>query len=309
MHRASSVRIAVTGASGFVGGRTARTLEAAGHEVWSFGRRDASALTAPLPHYSVWDLSRGAIDLRHVDAVVHCAAHVAQWGAPQTFAAVNERGTAHLLESVSAGTPIVYVSTASVYDGAVGRAAQSIPPYAASKRRGELLVQASGAPVVVLRPHVVYGPGDTTLWPRVRSRIRGGRLLVPGTGREAISVTHVDNLVHGIECALWALTSREPPSQAVFDIADAVVPSVDELLRTITARYGVRAQMHYLPAWLAHGGAWLCEATWTGLRLSGDPPLTRYVVRQLAQPSVLDIAPAQQWLRYAPTWTLHTGPL
>jgi len=304
------VRIAVTGASGFVGGRTARALHALGYDVWSYGRRDASALVAPLPRYAAWDLVQGASDLSQVDAVVHCAAHVGQWGAREQFASVNELGTAHLMASLAPGAGVVYVSTASVYDGDVLSGAQGMPPYAASKLRGEAIVCGGHAPAIVLRPHVVYGPGDTTLWPRVRSRIRGGRLLVPGSGQGAISVTHVDNLVHAIDRALQALRSAggllpEP----VFDIADAVVPTVDDLLRTICARYGKPVRLHYLPASLATAAAHLSEATWTVLRRAGEPPFTRYVVRQLASPSVLDIEPARRLLGYAPAWHFRNGPL
>ncbi len=304
------MRIAVTGASGFVGGRTARAFEALGHEVWSYGRRDASALSAPLPRYTAWDITRGPTDLAHVDAVVHCAAHVSPWGAHDVFEAVNARGTSHLLQSLSARTPVVYVSTASVYDDDASRAGSAMPPYGASKLRGEALVRASGRPVIVLRPHVIYGPGDTTLWPRVRSRVRRGQLVVPGTGRGAISVTHVDNLVDAISRSLQLLAAAPAPlARDVFDIADAVVPTVDELLRTITARYGVPVRLRYLPAPLASAAGVLCESAWSVFRLAGEPPLTRYVVRQLAQPSRLDIEPAKAMLGYVPVWSYRDGPL
>ncbi len=298
------MRVAVTGASGFVGGRTARALEVLGHEVWSFGRRPAAALNSGPPRYASWDLAHGAIDLRHVDAVVHCAAHVGQWGAAEQFAAVNERGTRHLLASLQAGVPIVHVSTASVYDG------RDLPPYAASKQRGEAIVTDSGHPAVVLRPHVIYGPGDTTLWPRVRSRVRGGRLFVPGDGRSPISVTHIDNLVQAIVRALELLRGApDARSPLVLDVADADAPRVDDLLRTLFERYEVPVQLRFVPEPIAHAVALGSEALWTLLRRNDDPPLTRYVVRQLARPSVLDIGPARERLGYTPQWTFRDGPL
>ncbi len=298
------MRVAVTGASGFVGGRTARVLAALGHEVWSFGRRPDSALASVPPRYASWDLTHGPIDLRHVDAVVHCAAHVAQWGALEHFASVNERGTRHLLESLRSGVPVVHVSTASVYDG------RALPPYAASKQRGERIIAESGHPAVVLRPHVIYGPGDTTLWPRVRSRVRRGALFVPGDGRSPISVTHVDNLVHAIVCALEVLrTAPAAASPPVLDVADADAPRVDDLLRTLFERYGVSARLRFVPEPVAHAIALGSELLWRLLGRADDPPLTRYVVRQLAQPSVLDIAPARELLGYAPRWTYRDGPL
>lgn len=300
------MRIAVTGASGFVGGRTARRLGALGHDVRAFGRRSASALAEPLSHYVTWDLAHGGTDLSSVDAVVHCAAHVAQWGPAEAFDAVNVRGTAHLLASLRPGTPVVYVSTASIYDGA------RLPPYAASKQRGEALVRACGAPYVILRPHVVYGPGDTTLWPRVRAKVRNGRLDVPGDGRGAISVTHVDNLVDAIVAALHAATTaRDAGMRAgeVLDIADAHAPSVHDLLHTIFDRHGLVVRLRFVPEALALAAATASELAWRLLRRTDDPPLTRYVVRQLARPRVLDIAPARRAIAYAPRWTVHDGPL
>jgi nucleoside-diphosphate-sugar epimerase len=299
-------RVVVTGASGFVGGRVARALEAAGATVLCFGRRPASALASPLPQYASWDLAAGPRALGPVDAVVHCAAHVAQWGAARTFAEVNERGTQHLLASLEMPTPVVYVSTASVYDGA--RSPRRLPPYAATKQRAEQLVQQSGHPSVVLRPHVIYGPGDTTLWPRVRAAVRGGVLRVPGTGEGAISVTHVDNLVHAIERALAVLGDGEA-SLPPFDIADAHAPRVAELLRTVFARQAEPVRLRFVPEPMALGVAVVSEAVWQLFRRSGEPPLTRYVVRQLARPSVLDIRPAQRLLDYAPRCDYRTGPL
>lgn len=305
------MRIAVTGASGFVGGRTARRLEAAGHEVWSFGRRPPSALAVPITRYATWDLTHAPTDLSAVDAVVHCAAHVGQWGPAEVFDAVNVRGTAQLLASLRPGTPVVGVSTASVYAG--GR----LPPYAASKRRGEALLQRSGHPHIILRPHVVYGPGDTTLWPRVRASVRDGRLRVPGDGQGAISVTHVDNLVDAIVAALHTL-ERAPGGDgagagthagAVLDVADAHVPTVGDLLRTVFDRKGVDVRLQFVPAPIAFAAACASELAWRLLQRTDDPPLTRYVVRQLARPSVLDIAPARAAIGYVPRWSVHDGPL
>jgi nucleoside-diphosphate-sugar epimerase len=93
------------------------------------------------------------------------------------------------------------------------------------------------------------------------------------------------------------------------DIADAYTPRVVELLQTVFARQGVPVRLRFLPESLAVAAALAAEATWTLLQRAGEPPLTRYVVRQLARPSRLDITPAQRQLGYAPRWTIHDGPL
>jgi len=292
------MRVAVTGASGFIGGRIARALEALGHEVQSFGRRPCSQLTNDVPNYVEWDITRGARVLADVEAVVHCAAHVRQWGRDALFHAVNVRGTQHVVHSALATARIVYVSSGSVYH------TNHLPAYARTKLLGESIVLESGRPAIVLRPHIVYGPGDTTLWPRVLEARRGTRLRLPGDGDNRVSVTHVDNLVHAVG---RALTNRHVTG--VFDIADGVVPTMRELLETMFARRGEAVRIQTVSRSVAWAAAAAFEACWTVLGRTSEPPLTRYLVQSLADPFLLDIEPARRQLGYAPTHTFRDGPL
>ncbi len=292
------MRVAVTGASGFIGGRVACALAAAGHDVWSYGRREASQLSTRVPNYASWDITEGVRDLWHVDAVVHCAAHVGQWGNSSPYEAINVVGTRHVMESVSEAARIVYVSSGSVYHTG------HLPAYARTKLLGESVVLASGRSAIVLRPHIVYGPGDTTLWPRVRDARRGTRLLLPGDGRNRVSVTHVDNLVHAVERALTVGQVK-----GVFDIADRETPAIRDLLETMFARHGEAVRISPVPRAAAWVAASAFEATWTLLRRATDPPLTRYLVQSLADPFTLDIEPAQRQLGYEPTHNFRDGPL
>jgi nucleoside-diphosphate-sugar epimerase len=208
---------------------------------------------------------------------------------------------------------VVHVSTSSVYsdgvrtvrvreDAATGACAHSA--YARTKAAAERVVLASGRPAVVLRPHIVYGPGDTTLLPRVLAARRAGVLPVPGSGRTRLSATHVDNLVHAVERAL-----AEPAAHGVFNVADAVEARVDDLLGTLLARHGAPTRLVHVPAALAWAGAAALEGAW---RLAGarrPPPLTRYAVGHLAREHTLDLTRARELLGYAPRWTYQDGPL
>jgi len=112
------MRVAVTGATGFIGGRIARRLSAAGHEVLGLGRRPSADVAAEVA-YRRWDLGdpgmKAPAELADVDAVVHSAAHVADWGPDATFQLVTVDGTARLLDACR-GARIVVVGSASVYD-------------------------------------------------------------------------------------------------------------------------------------------------------------------------------------------------
>ena len=305
--------IAVTGASGFVGGCIARALAANGHRVTSYGRRPLAAVRSSLPDYHAWDIARGPIAASHVDAVIHCAAMVGDWGAGGAYHAVNVRGTHAVLESFASADRFIHVSTTSVYsddvpvvnvdeDAPIGDCAHSA--YGRSKAEAERVLLTAGRPVIVLRPHVVYGPGDTTLLPRLLAAERFGRLPVPGTGRNHLSVTHVENLTIAVEHAL-----RAPVVRGVFNVSDAEVPTVDALLTTVLARIGSRARPRYVPRHAAWRAATLCEWLWRTGRVTQPPPLTRYVVAQLADEHTVDITRAREQLGYVPRWSYRDGPL
>ncbi|MFI1647140.1 NAD-dependent epimerase/dehydratase family protein [Streptomyces avidinii] len=283
--------IAVTGASGFCGGHVARAAAAAGAEVVCLGRRPG-----PVGTHRFWDAARELPDLTGADLVVHCAAAVGD-PAPGSRAAalmraVNVDGTERLLRAAG-GRPVVWVSSASVYDprrdrGLVGeehpRAGQ-LNAYGRTKAQGEALALAAGA--VVLRPRAVYGPGDTTLLPRLLSRVRAGTLLLPGPDVR-LSLTAVENLTRAcLAAAGWA--------PGAYNIADGEPYGRDAAVRAVLRAHGVRARIRHLPLPVAAAAARIAEAVATAA--GTEPALSRYAVDQLAHLVVLDLtrARAQGW--------------
>lgn len=289
-------RIAVTGASGFCGGHVARAAAAGGAEVVCVGRAPG-----PVGEHRFWDATLADPDLSGVDLVVHCAAAVGD-PAPGSPAeaqmhAVNVTGTERLLRAAGGGRPVVWVSSASVYDPRLDRSlvgedhprAGHLNAYGRTKAAGEALALAAGA--VVLRPRAVYGPGDTQLLPRLLSRVRAGTLLLPGPD-VLLSLTAVENLA----AACLAAPGWEP---GAYNIADAEPYARDGALREVLRAHGVRARVRHLPPVVARTAARAAQA----LARSGEPALSRYAVDQLAHPVVLDLsrARAQAW---APERTL-----
>lgn len=305
------MRIAVTGASGFIGGALAAELAAADHTVFSFGRRHADELQRDVPNYSRWDLRAAPIQVPDVDAVVHCAAQVGDWGEDADYRLVNVEGTRRVLEAFADARHFVHVSSASVYsdeqvgsclteDASVGDGLHSA--YARTKFEAETAVLGSGRDAVILRPHIVYGPGDTTLMPRVLAARRFGALLVPGDGRNRISVTHISNLLHALQCVLGSSVTR-----GIFNIADNKDVSVNELLHTLLRGHGTNTRLLFVPrsvAWAAAGvGEWLCRVA----RSSRAPRLTRYLVAHIADERTLDLTRAINVLGYSPQYGYRDG--
>jgi nucleoside-diphosphate-sugar epimerase len=284
---AAGLRIAVTGASGFCGGHVAQAASAAGAEVVCVGRRPG-----PTGEFRFWDAASGAPDLSGVDLVVHCAAAVGDPppGSPAEarMHAVNVDGTVRLLDAAGA-RPVVWVSSASVYDPRPDRAlvredhprAGHLNPYGRTKAAGDALALAAGA--VVIRPRAVYGPGDTQLLPRLLSRTRAGTLLLPGPDVR-LSLTAVENLAD----ACLAATGWPP---GAYNIADPQPYARDAAVRTVLHAHGVPARIVHLPLGAARLAAAAAESI--ARRRQREPALSRYAVDQLARTVVLDVTRAQ----------------
>jgi nucleoside-diphosphate-sugar epimerase len=217
------VRVAVTGASGFCGGEMARAAALAGADVLCLGRRPG-----PVGSHIPRDATCQAPDLAGADAVLHAAAAVGDpAGGPAAeamFRAVNVDGTPRLVEAAR-HRPVVWVSSASVYDPRAGRqtgprtgtitedhpVGGHLTAYGRTKAAGERIALDAGA--VVLRPRAVYGPGDRHLLPRLRRGVRAGLMLLPGQDVE-LSLTAVENLADA------CLTAVGWPAGA-YNVADA----------------------------------------------------------------------------------------
>lgn len=287
----------MTGASGFIGGAVATALADAHHDVTGFGR-SPRGWRHPLANYRVWDITTGPLlGDRDYDAVVHCAALADDWAPLSEAMRVNRTGTRHVLASFPTSR-IVHLSTSSVYDAFTptvqaredaAPVARFLSSYSESKSFAELEVMGTDA--VILRPHAVYGPGDTTLLPRVLAAVRYGQLVLPEGARVLHSLTHIDHLVEAVRLAL-----RGTPG--VYNIADAQPVMLSDVIREFLARRRVQARVVRMPYPAAIRAAALAEAT---ARLRGARPrVTRYAVSQLGLERTLDLSAARERLGFTP---------
>lgn len=309
-------RMLVTGASGFVGGAVARAAVADGWEVVTTSRRTAAV---PGARHVAWDLTRPApaevLGLGRLDVVVHCASYVGESGPRAQVRAATVDGTRAVL-AAAPGVRVVHMSSASVYDPSVpsvrvredaAPVSQYLNPYAEAKADAERVVlaeaRASGREVVVLRPHAVYGPGDTTLLPRVLGAVRGDRLLLPGGGDVLQALTAVGTLVEASLRA--AVVGLDGPLVANVTDAEAVV--LRDALTELLDRRGLAVRVVPVPA----RAAWLVAGIGEALgAVSGGrvvPRLSRYALSHLLHERTYDLTVATDRLGVRPGPTSFEG--
>lgn len=319
--------VLVTGATGFLGGAVALDLHARGWRVVATGRRieagrrlEAEGIEFRAAELALARGQRGGraggdvLDslLSGCDAVVHCAALAAPWGRRADFVAANVTATRNIIEACrhTGVRRLVHVSSPSVLAGSRERfglteatpwEAPPINHYVATKRASESLARRAageGLDTIVLRPRALFGPGDTTLVPRLMRVARRGRFPLFGEGDPLLDLTWIGDAAAAVRLALEApagvrgrvyhVTSGNPqPRSRVFD--------------TLFQAEGVRVRYRTI----SHGRARALAGALEGLSLAltlgrWEPPLTRYAVDELALGHTLDISAARRDLGYDP---------
>jgi nucleoside-diphosphate-sugar epimerase len=312
------VIVLVTGASGLLGRAVAASVLAAGHEVRTLQRSPSRVDGATDVLGSVTDATSVDRATAGVDAIVHLAAKVSLAGQPAEFEAVNVGGTLRLLRAAAEQGVgrFVYVSSPSVAHAGssiVGDDAEPADPvrargdYARTKATAELMALAADSPtlaVVAVRPHLVWGPGDTQLVARIVERASQGRLPLLGKGAALIDSTYIDNAASGIVAAL----ERAPHVHGnSYVITNGEPRPVAELLDGMCRAAGVPTPRWSVPAGLARAAGSVIEAVWRVRPGVDEPPMTRFLAEQLSTAHWFDQRRTRADLQWEPAVTLDEG--
>jgi nucleoside-diphosphate-sugar epimerase len=311
----------VTGGSGFVGGALIRRLVSDGASVRALVRSEASArkvaaLGAEPVRGDLDDAGSINAGASGCELAFHAAAAVLEWGPHEAFVRGNIDGTRNVLAGCRAAGVhrLVHVGTEAALlageplqgvDEAAPLRPDSKASYASTKAQAEQIVRAANAAgfeTVVVRPRLVWGPGDTTILPGLVDAVRSGRFRWVAGGRHLTSTTHVENAVEGLVLG----AQRGAPGAAYF-VTDGEPVVFRDFVTQLVATQGVELPDRTIPAPVAHVAAAASEAVWRGLRLRSTPPVTRMAYWLTALETTIDISKAREELGYRPVKTVAEG--
>jgi nucleoside-diphosphate-sugar epimerase len=305
----------VTGGGGFLGRRIVELLLEQGLEVRFLARQrypEVEALGAQGLQVDLRDAARLPAALEGMEAVYHVAGKAGFWGAREEYFSINVEGTRNVLEAARAAgvARLIYTSTPSVIGYDADAKGISEAPYAAShlshypdsKAAAEQLILAANGPglaTVALRPHLIFGPRDNHLLPRVVQNARAGRMVIVGDGTNQVDLTYIDNAAwahldaghaltdHAAACAgkAYFISNAEPVR--LWDWLNELLPRVDAPRITRRISFSGATRLGAVMEW-----------AWRTFSIGGEPRMTRFLASALARSHWYDMGPAERDLGY-----------
>ena len=317
------MKVLVTGAGSLLARRTAEALLARGDDVVCLQRNRADIDTAQMLG-DIRDADRVAAAAVGCDAIVHAAAKVGVVGPWEDYRSINVDGTANVLAAarrhgigriVHVSTPsVAHVGHAIVGGGAggpmTGRRGAWYPESKAIAEQlalGTASAQVAGLAVVAIRPHLVWGPGDTQLVGRIVERARAGRLALVGGGTALIDTTYIDGAAEALVAALDALSPTARCNGRAYVVANGEPRPIRELVLGICAAAGVDIAPRNVPRGIATFAGSVVEALWKVRHARTEPPLTRFLAEQLGTAHWFDPRPVREDLGWQPSVGIDEG--
>ncbi len=318
------MRILVTGAGGFLGGAVARMLLARGDQVIAVQRGAAAELVALGAELLQGDLAEPATAARAAkgcDGVIHVAAKAGHWGSYASYFSANVLATRNVLAACEQHSiaRLVYTSTPSVVHagGDLAGVNESAPVathfhahYPATKAIAErevLLANSAKLSTCALRPHLIWGPGDNHLLPRLIARAKAGRLRFVGDGQNLLDTIYIDNAARAHLAALDRLAPNAACAGKAYFLSNDEPLPVKEIVNRLIACAGLPPCNKHIPTAIAYAIGALMELSYRVLPLKGEPLLTRFVVSQLSTAHWFDISAAKRDLGYRAEVSITEG--
>jgi nucleoside-diphosphate-sugar epimerase len=318
------MNVLVTGGGGFLGGAIVRWLLERGHRVRSLCRGnypELEALGVELHRGDVADADAATAAAAGCEAVFHVAAKAGFWGPYAEYHRSNVQGTANIIAACRKHgvAKLIHTSTPSVVHagGDIEGGDESLPypehfesPYPKSKAIAErMVIEANGASLatVALRPHLIWGPGDTNLVPRVVARARAGSLRMVGSTPRRIDTTYIDNAAEAHLLACERLGPGAPCAGRAYFISQGDPVPLHEFVNRVLVAAGVPPVDRHVPFAVAYALGAVLEGAYKLLPLRGEPAMTRFLARQFSTAHWFNITAARRDLGYEPRVSIDEG--
>lgn len=321
------MRTLVTGANGFLGRYIAEQLLARGDMVRALVRREDAELHAAGAEIflgDVTDAARVQEACQGMDAVFHVAARAGLAGPWKMYYEPNVVGTQHIVAACQrAGVAkLIFTSSPSVTFAGVDQehVDESAPyptrwlaHYPHSKALAEQCVlaanEAEGSRLLTcaLRPHLIWGPRDQHLIPKLIARAKSGRLRRVGAGQNLVDVIYVENAAQAHLQACDALKPGSPVCGQAYFLSQGEPVNCWGWINELLALAGLPPVTRSLSLPAAWRIGAVCETAWKLLGWTSDPPMTRFLAAQLATHHYFDISKARNHFGYQPQVSLQEG--
>jgi len=314
----------VTGGRGFLGRAVVHQLLDQGWVVRILNRGSAPDLEAKGVDCIQGDIRDGETVVRAckgVKVIHHTAALAGIWGPREWYEGINLTGTRNVIRAAldNGVEAIIHTSTPSVVfnrrshrggDESLPYGSRWLCHYAETKRLAEEEMlqahQAGKLLTVALRPHLIFGPGDNHLIPRLIQAHRDGRLKQVGDGQNQVDMTYIDTAAMAQIKAQEALLAGRTGGKAYF-ISQGEPIVLWDWIRELLEKLGEQPLKKKVPLGVAYTAGGILEGIWKIFGKSGEPPMTRFVALQLATSHTFSIAAARRDLNFEPPITMQEG--
>ncbi|MFI5455281.1 MAG: NAD-dependent epimerase/dehydratase family protein [Isosphaerales bacterium] len=324
MRRGDLGRVLVTGGGGFLGTALIKLARQRGLAVRSLARRLYPHLEELEVEQVQGDVAEPRVVVRAVKGcktVFHAAAKAGIWGPEDDYHEINVQGTRNVINACRAvgAVRIIYTSSPSVVfngrdmegaDESVPYSKQFEAAYPKTKAQAEQIILASNTDdlaTISLRPHLIWGPGDNNLLPRIIARAKRGQLRRIGGRDPLIDPIYIDNAAHAHFLAADRLEPGSPVAGKIYFVTQGETIPLWDMINHFLKAAGLAPVRRTISRPLALAAAGLLEMSYIDARRSGEPSMTRFLVRQLSTTHWFNIDAARRDLGYEPRVSIPEG--
>lgn len=320
------MKILVTGGGGFLGLHIVKLLKAKGYEVKSLSRHHYAELDDLSVETLKIDLTKkdlvSELDLSSFDAIFHVAAMAGVWGKYESYHAINFEGTVNLFNKAKADGVkyFIYTSTPSVVFGKdhIEWGDETLPypdnfltAYAKTKSmaEGHVLENASDEmKALAIRPHLIWGPGDPHILPRLKQKARANKLKRVGSGENLVDIIYVENAAKAHLDALEALKSNPNLNKQAYFIGQEKPVNLWDFINTLLRKSELEPVEDSISFKTAYRVGFILEKVFSLMGINKpEPPMTRFVATQLAKSHYFKHDKAKTDFDYKPHISIEEG--